>query len=88
MHYAVKHRLGGLNNRNDAVAKVLNTTIPTAGLLRVFTVIWEGNPPVCQALALAVGQEKRTGEVRIAPKECIDKVKEVLERTDDPNEAY
>ena len=44
-----------------------------------------GNPRVCQALALAVGQEKRTGELKLAPKACIDKVKEVLERTNDPS---
>jgi hypothetical protein len=45
-----------------------------AGLSTVFAVIWDGNPPVCQALALAVGQKKRTEGVGIVPKECIDKV--------------
>ena len=85
MDYALKHQLGGPHNRNDAVAKALRKIICAAGLSRVFTVIWDGNPPVCQALALAVGQKRRTGEVRVAPRDCIDKVKEALGRTDDPS---
>ncbi|KIM72693.1 hypothetical protein PILCRDRAFT_829618 [Piloderma croceum F 1598] len=78
MDYATKYQLGGPHNQNDAVAKVLRKIICTAGLSKVFTVIWDGNPPVCQALALAV-------EVRVAPKDCIDRVKEVLEHADDPS---
>jgi hypothetical protein len=57
----------------DATSKVLNVIIPTAGLTKAFSIKW--NPPLCQALALAVDHRKRTGEVKIAPKERIDRVK-------------
>jgi hypothetical protein len=55
----------------DAASKVLNKIIPAAGLTRVYTVRWDGNPPMCKALALAVGHRKRSGEVTIAPKDMI-----------------
>jgi hypothetical protein len=59
-------------------SKVLNIIIPAAGLTKAFSIEWDGNPPLCQAVALAVGHKKRTGEVKIVPKERIDRVKEVL----------
>jgi hypothetical protein len=69
----------------DAASKVLNKIIPAAGLTRVYTVRWDGNPPVCKALALAVGHRKRSGEVKIAPKDMIERVKEVLGEHNDPS---
>ena len=69
----------------DAASKVLNKIIPAAGLTRVYTVRWDGNPPVCKALALAVGHRKRSGEVKMASKDRIERVKEVLGEKNDPS---
>jgi hypothetical protein len=85
MDYAMKHQLGGPHHPMDASSKVLNAIIPAAGLTKAFSIKWDGNPPLCQALALAVGHKKRTGEVKIAPKERIDRVKEVLGEHSEPS---
>ena len=84
MAYAAKHQLGGPSHVNDAVSNVLNKILPAAGLTKVYSVKWHGNPPVCKALAVAVGHKKRSGEIKIAPKERIERVKEVLGQDSEP----
>jgi hypothetical protein len=84
MDYAVKHQLGGPSHSNDAAFNVLNKILPAAGLTKVYSVKWDGNPPVCKALAVAVGHRKRSGELKMASKERIEKVKEVLGEDSDP----
>jgi hypothetical protein len=78
MDYTMKYQLGGPDHPMDASSKVLNMIIPAAGLTKAFSIKWDRNLPLCQALALAVGHKKQTGEVKIAPKERINRVKEVL----------
>ena len=46
-------------------------------MMKAVSIKWDGNPPLCRALALPVGRKKRTGEVKIAPKERLDRVNEV-----------
>lgn len=84
INYQNQHQLGA-THIIDATSKVLNKIIPATGLNRIYTVIWDGNPPVCKALALAVGHKKRSGEVIIAPRERIEKVKELLGMREDPS---
>jgi hypothetical protein len=47
----------------DAISIVFDVIIPAAGLTKAFSIKWDGNPPLCQALTLAVGHKKGTGEV-------------------------
>jgi hypothetical protein len=77
INYQSQHQLRA-THIIDATSKVLNKIISTTGLNRVYTVIWDGNPPVCKALAQAVGHKKRNGEVILTPKERIERVKELL----------
>jgi len=83
-NYANQHQLGAAHHI-DAASKVLNKVIPAAGLAKVYTVRWVGNPPICKALALAVGHKKRNGEVKMASRERIERVKEVLGEHNDPS---
>ena len=84
MNYAIQHNLGAVN-RIDAASQVLGKIMPAAGLTNVYSVIWDGNPPVCKALALAVGHKKPNGVVKIASKNTIERVKEVLGEHNDPS---
>ena len=83
-NYANQHQLGAAHNM-DAASKVFNKIIPAAGLTRVYTVRWDSNPPVCEVLTLAVGHRKRSGEVKMASKDRIERVKEVLGEKNDPS---
>ena len=58
----------------DATSKIVNMIIPAAELTKAFSFKQDGNPSLCQALALAVGHKKRTGKVKIAPKERVNEV--------------
>jgi hypothetical protein len=60
MDYATKHQLGGPHHPMDATPKVFNVIIPAAGLAQAFSIKWDGNPLLCQALVLAIGHKKRT----------------------------
>jgi hypothetical protein len=42
----------------DATSIVFDVIIPAAGLTKAFSIKWDSNPPLCQALALAVGHKK------------------------------
>jgi hypothetical protein len=48
-----------------------NVIIPAAEFTNGHFYLKNGNPPLCQALALAVGRKKRTGKVKIAQKERV-----------------
>jgi hypothetical protein len=52
------YQLGDPHHPMDATLKVFNVIIPAAGLTKAFSIKWDGNPPLCQALALAVGHKK------------------------------
>jgi hypothetical protein len=70
----------------DATLKVFNVIISEAGLKGIqLHQMGRKILPLCQALALAVGHKKRTGEVKIAPKEMIDRVEEVLGENSEPS---
>lgn len=84
MNYAIQHELGAAN-RIDAASKVFRKILPAAGLTNVYSVIWDGNPPVCKALALAVGHKRPNGALKIASKDTIERVKEVLGEDNDPS---
>jgi hypothetical protein len=61
MDYAMGHQLGRPHHPMDVSSKVLNVMIPAAELTKAFSIKWDGNQPLCQALALAVGHKKQTG---------------------------
>jgi hypothetical protein len=65
-------------------SNVINKILPAAGLTTLYSVKWDGNPPVCKLLAGVVGHRKQSGELKMASKERIDRVKEVLEEDKDP----
>jgi hypothetical protein len=61
MDYATKNQLGGPHHPMDATPKVFNVIIPAARLLtQAFSIKWDVNPLLCQALALTIGHKKRT----------------------------
>jgi hypothetical protein len=84
MSYATQHQLGGAN-RIDTASKVFGMIMPAAGLSDLYSISWDGNPPVCKAFVLAVGHKKQTGELKITSKETIERVKEVLGEHNDPS---
>jgi hypothetical protein len=59
--------------------------IPATRLSKVVSIKWDGNLPLCRALVLPVGHKKRTGEVKIAPKERIDSVNDVWGENGEPS---
>jgi hypothetical protein len=83
--YAEKHQLSERSNLADVIPDVIARILPEAGLTKIYTVRWSGNPPACEALAVAVGHKTRSGEVKIAPRERIERVKNALGTRREPS---
>lgn len=83
--YWERHQLGGSGHRADIPPKVISTVLPLAGLTKIYRVRWHGVPDVDTGIAVAVGYRKPNGEVKMASKDRIDRVKRALNRDDEPS---
>lgn len=83
--YWRRHQLGGPGHGVDIQSKVSLRVLPLAGLTKLYRVRWDGDPDINEAIAVAVGHRKPNGEIKMASLERLDRVKEVLERDDEPS---